>query len=782
MIPILSEYKDKEWGRPKQSIDPLKKQAEYHRQNSQFIYSLFTRNRCAWGNASYSRFDELRSYSMGEQSTDRYKKWLSNDLSTGESSTVAVDSFDSTPLSRVAKKEGWYNMMFDNISPAPTILNALHGQFDKMDFDLYVNVIDQESKDLEESEAYLKYFEGQNLEWQNEYKLKAGIPIDENTYYPKSPQEFEMYKAQGGFKLGVARSMQKLCRYSFDISKWDTVTRKRVVDDLICIRYGAVRDYFDSEDNKFKTKWIDPARLVIQFSNEHDYCDSEYAGYFSYWTISNLKLKLPDVDEEKWLQLAKGASGTYGNPDGDWSKYSVLDPTTGVYGYDGFKVPVFETEWIDTDIKKRKYYKDRYGRKQVKDLAFDEAGKDTPKKEIKNVSIRLVRQCNWVIGTDYCFDYGVVKMASRVNYSKPQLTFHVEQLLQPAIMERLVPILDQIEINFLRYQNSLAKMVENGYAINTSMLGNVTLGGQKLKPAEVIKLFKQTGFFLYQYSAGTGLYTGGAALPITAIDGGMKNRVEETLRTLDMWMGTIKTMTGLDVVALSSMPVAADSKEGQGEQVQITLDVLKPILDATAEIKESAGSSIMRRIQIGVRKSDIIKKAYAGVISKSDMETLVRMEGSGVQYGLSLKSRPDRIAKATFQKWIDIALQNTREQRPGIELHDAIRFKSLLDNGADIGELEQQLGYTIVKNKEEAQANSEKMIGLQGEENRKSEQEKIQGELVKIKAEAEAKIAEEQQRGVIKDRQANKEIIRDLYAELREAANAEDGINTSISR
>ena len=72
-------------------------------------------------------------------------------------------------------------------------------------------------------------------------------------------------------------------------------------------------------------------------------------------------------------------------------------------------------------------------------------------------------------------------MASRKNYSKPQLTFHVEQLLQPSIMERLKPIFDQIEITFLKYQNSLAKMVENGYAVNTSMLANVTLGGEKLQ-------------------------------------------------------------------------------------------------------------------------------------------------------------------------------------------------------------------------------------------------------------------------------------------------------------
>ena len=111
MIPTLDVYKNDEWGQPKQSIDPKKKLEEYHRSYSQFIYSLFCRNKTAWGKASYDRFDELRAYSNGEQSTDRYKKWLIDDISDGTSSTVATDSFDSTPVSRVAKREGWYNMM-----------------------------------------------------------------------------------------------------------------------------------------------------------------------------------------------------------------------------------------------------------------------------------------------------------------------------------------------------------------------------------------------------------------------------------------------------------------------------------------------------------------------------------------------------------------------------------------------------------------------------------------------------------------------------------------------
>lgn len=791
MIQVPEKYKSGEYAFPRTDINPDKKDGEYCKNWATAIFALYARNRTAWGANAYDKFQELRDYSNGLQSTDRYKKWLLNDIGTGADSTVAVDSFDSLPISRVAKREGWYNVMWQNISPAPRIMSALHGQFDKLDFDLYVDCIDPDSRALEEHAAFLALVEAQTASWQDKIKKDLGIPVDQNVIRPKSLEELDVMKARGGFKLNVSRAMQKLVRYSFDISRWDNVVREKVIDDLICLGYGAVRDYFDTEDNKFKTKWLDPARTVIQFSNEHDYCDSEYGGYFSLWTISNLKKKLPKVDNDDWLALAKGCIGQYGNPSGNWdSRYSELDPSTRLYGYDGFKVPVFEAEWIDVDIKKKLYYNSKYGRKSIIDLGYDsevkELSQDLKNKgasqELKNISVRLVRQCSWVVGTDHCFDWGVVKMASRENYSKPQLSFHVEQLLQPSIIERLIPILDQIEITFLRYQNSLAKMVENGYAINTSMLGNVTFGGKKLKPAEVIRLFKETGYFLYQYSAGTGLYTGGAATPITAIEGGMKNRVTETIQMLEMWMKEIDNTIGINALTLERIPDPNAPADTINKALLGVSNVIKPILDACFEVKQSAGECIMRRIQIGVRTSEDIRKAYTGVIGPTDMEAIKLMEADSPKYGMTLKPRPDARAKMRFEKWIDIALANTREQRPGIELNDAIYFMSQLENGVDLLDLEKQLEYTIEKNKQEAQAQAEKMIQLQGQTNMQNEQAKMQSELTKIKAQAEASMAEEKVRGMVKDQIMTKEKNYEWLRDLQQAADEEDGILTGTNR
>jgi len=114
------------------------------------------------------------------------------------------------------------------------------------------------------------------------------------------------------------------------------------------------------------------------------------------------------------------------------------------------------------------------------------------RQEVRPIFVRHIRECSWVIGKDWVFDWGILNMASRDGYKKPQAPFHVEQLLQPHSRE-ISTNLRSDRIDIPRYQNSLAQMFENGIAVNISMLGNVNIGGGKLKIAEVIKLAKQTG-------------------------------------------------------------------------------------------------------------------------------------------------------------------------------------------------------------------------------------------------------------------------------------------------
>jgi hypothetical protein len=794
MIPENLTAASHEFSFASRDIDPSKKGKDYCLQNARSIYALHLRNKTSWGVNGFKDFSIARDYSRGTQDVSQYKSWLLNDGSAGDGDTESIGTFDDTPVGRESKRKGYMNILFENVSPAPQYMNAIHGMMDKLDYDIMCDTIDANSKALKEEKKFVKLVESQNAEWQTEYKKKAGIPVDENVVFPKSIEELDMYEAKDGFKLNVARAMQKLLRYSFNLSDWDGTIRKKVVDDLITIGYAAVRDVYDTEDGKWKVKYIDPARLVIQYSNEYDYNDAEYVGYFCYWTISNLRDKMPEVAEMEWQNLAKACYTLYGNPRDRWQNfYSELDPTTGTYRYDGFKVPVFEVEWMDTDIQKKLYYKSVRGRDSIIPLPYDEKVKplDDEKikagaqQEVKHIFKRVVRQAFWVLNTDFVFDYGIVNMAAREGLSKPHLTFHVEQLLQPSLIKRMIPILDQISQLFLRWQNSLAMMVERGYAINTSMLANVTFGGNKLRPAEVLKMWRQTGIYMYSYSNNgvMGQYGGGAALPITPTDGGLGTRVEETMRAMEMQFSLLERLTGINPVSLGGTPDPNAPVGTTQAAMQGTTNVLKPILDSIFEIKKSVATSIMRRMQLGIRNNDKIREAYAGIISPSDMQALVLMEAEGVQYGIDLKPKPDGKQKARFENWINIALQNVREQRPGIDLPDAIYFMSMLENGADLLDLEKQLQYIIEKNKQEAAQQSERMIQAQGEQNMAAQKQKSEEEAGKIQLQGQVSMQEEQVRGQVKDSLLTKEFNMRFLEQLKASADAEEGIQvTNTSR
>ncbi len=788
MIPILDDYKSEGYGFPSHDINPALKGAKYCLKNNQAIYSLFCRNETAWGVVDQKRFGTNRAYSNGIQDNSQYKSWLLQDSDDNSSSTetTSVDAWDSLPISRVGKREGWANILWKNLSPAPALMNTLHGQFDKQDFDLYVNTIDADSRGLVEDEKYRKMVEAHFMDWQMEFKKKAGIPVDETMVYPRTQEEFDMFEAEDGFKLAVAVSMQKLLRHSFDISKWDTTVRKKVIDDLLTIGYGATKDYFDARDNKWKVKYLDPAFLVIQYSNEYDYNDADYAGYYSTETISNLRNKLPDVSEDELKKLAFNNFGKYGNPvSGDNNdRYSKLDPATQTYtGINGFKVPIFEAEWMDFDSERRLYKKNAYGRNLIVDLDWDEEVRPLSdwhiargaEQEVKKKGHRQPYQCTWVVGSDYVFDYGKVRMAARATLNEPVLSFHVEQLLQPPIIENLIPIFDEITQLYLRYQNSLAMMVERGYAINTSMIGNVNLGSSTMPVADVIQMWHQTGRLLYSYG-GNGLYTGGAALPVTPIDGGLGSRVDETIKSLEFAFRKIELFVGINLQMLGVTPKPNVPSSTTEDAMQATQNALKPIADAVLEIKQGVGESIMRRIQVGIRNSSVIRDAYRGIISPTEIQELQMMEKNSVQYGLTLKAKPDSMMKAQFNKWLDEAVANTAAGNVELYTADKMYFITRLEGGEDIMDLIRQMRYQIKKNKEAAQQAKTADIQQQIDGNAQNEQLKHKNEMELLQAEGQAKAGEEMVRGSVKERLENMKANAAFLQKLQDEAAAEEGL------
>ena len=96
-----------------------------------------------------------RLYSNGDQPVDQYKSYLLHQESN-DADVAMVGTFDDTHIGKMSKRQGWGNTLFKNVSPAPMILNAIHGMLDKYDWDVYADCIDSNSNDLKENIAYTK--------------------------------------------------------------------------------------------------------------------------------------------------------------------------------------------------------------------------------------------------------------------------------------------------------------------------------------------------------------------------------------------------------------------------------------------------------------------------------------------------------------------------------------------------------------------------------------------------------------------------------------------------
>jgi hypothetical protein len=544
--------------------------------------------------------------------------------------------------------------------------------------------------------------------------------------------------ANDGFKLNIAKAMEKLTRSSLDASHWEDTIKKKVLADGFEIGYLAARDYYDNEDGRFKIKYLDPARTVIQYSEEHDYHDYEYAGYFSAQTISWLKKKRPDITEQRWRELALNYAGWFGNEKSDqlsWSRDSMLDASETGYPWDEFKVCIFECEWMDTDLKRNLKIKSVYGRDTVRELDFDEVVKPLSKKQIERgaeqneekVYIRRYRQCSWVVGADdIAFDFGPVNMLPRPNMTKPKGTFHVEQMPQGGIIERLVPFLDNLQITWLKYQNSVAMMIERGYAVNVGMLMNISDGkGKKWDMLALLKMMRQTGILPYMLSM-TGNYQGGNPTPIAEIGGGMGARVQETADTFAMLFNMIEQITGLNPVALGTNPDPNAPVGTTQMALNATNNTLKPFVTALFEVKRSLADSLMQRIQIGIRANKDVREVYAGLIGEADVRMLQEAEKLGAQYGLIVRQRPAGEYKAELSRWIETALAASRDGGNSLELPDAMLIKEKMWRGENLTEIRQQVAYYIDRAKKDSERKQKEMVGMQQQGLMQQEQMKIQ--------------------------------------------------------
>ena len=707
---------------PDRSINPELKDENYHREWAKFIYSAFVSDRTSWGASAFSHINLMRLYANGEQPVDIYQNSM-----LGEPAETNGGQLADMPISRVAKREGWLNVLWKPISLAPKLMSNVQGMMDTVDFDVFVSAVDSNSRDMEATAKAKAYVLSLNKAFLTSYKSAAGLPTNEERSIPDNPYEIEMLERSDGFKVNYAKSMQKLVRHSMDISKWTDVLYKKLLTDLLTVRRAATRDYFDPEDRKFKTKYIDVARAGVQFSNDLDFSDAEYGYYCDLMTISEVRINMPGISEKELLSIAEANVGLFGNATfiQDGAKL-ISDPRVvpADLPWNNFYVSVFDCEWMDFNVSRAMEYTNVYGTNRFIPLRYNEpVPTPTTRQQRKGVTmservteIRQPHQCRWIVGTDYILpDWGKTHFAARPQPSKPKLSFNFEQLIVPSLIEQVVPILDQFQLTWYKYQNTRAQAIESGFAIDFGMLINLTDGdGKKYPLDEILKMWKQTGLLGFMTSRYGG-YAGGAVTPITPIPNNLQQDLAAIQQDFQTQFMLFEQVTGINPVALGQSPNPEAPVATSEAALQSTTNVLKPIITATKELKENIAVGLMSKIQAGIKAEPQIRKTYEAVIGKTGVQYIVDAEKDSVQYGMRSEVKPDQLFKQSIAKYIAISLQNGRDGKAGIKLPEAMLLEEQMLRGGDFTQLRQDFSYLLMRAEREYEERQNQSIDRQNQ-------------------------------------------------------------------
>jgi hypothetical protein len=676
MVYKVSKYESDGYN-PVRTADPNKKDEDYFRKNSEAIYSAYLKGRTGVTFMDAYDYSTLRLFADGRQSEDRYKNYFSREELPSPADVVNIAG-TQTGNSRESKRKGYFNVLWDVVSPATKHISTLVGMFLSYEYDVAADPVDPYSKNFVEDEKIRLWVEKENMGYFKGLLEQVGLEYKQPEFVPETVEELDLYEMSGGFKPSYAKVMEKLIKHTLDISSWRDEIKKKLYKDLINLSVACTRDYYCPVDQKVKTRYVDPEYLVVQYSRHPDFHDIEFGGEF--YDVTVTELLMAGFDRAQVEGIAKDYSGYNGNPTADrWGEYST-EIEAGVCGYDFFKICVFDCEWIDSDAKKELIHKNRYGKESVS--GYDYKKKLTPNQRLRETIRKFRYHCKWVVGTGLIYEFGKDTDQTR-DGKKVSLTFHPYKLETRSITRQLIPLYDNFQILWVKYQNALSMAVNSGYAINVDLLSNMKSDKGKDAKEEGVKRFLESGFLFYKETNPQGLKNTNLK-PIEQLEGGIGQMFTDIIAGFNFNTMMIENITGLNPISMGATP-DPNAPVGTTEMsVNSMTSTLKPILSGYLRVKQNMAQNITRWIQILVKYNKKAKDAYISTFGQFDIEVLVQAEGDNVRYGVNLEPRPTAIEKKALYDSANISLSNGRDGKPGINEADFFAIVRILENGGSL--------------------------------------------------------------------------------------------------
>lgn len=669
MVQIRNNIKQDNFGFPSSMVSPSDKGKEWCLQYIKSFHNEFSSGGGKILRYAMQDYEKYRSYAQGKQDIDQYKTMLGTKKRKGKAD------------------QSWRNLDWNILPIVPTLVAVTKNKVLGQKKDIVIRGIDQISQNEERTRRNQIITYLTNLPLIQKAKQDFGVetpsPIDPGTPIPANMQEVDLHMQMYPKDRYVMELYDQIDRV-MSINNWKQIWED-VVTDLVEVGVGGTKTYIDIT-GMVRVRRVIPERLVTNECIQADFSDLTRIGEYIQMTISELRSSVPSgtFTEEDYAKMASKGSGV------SYSAYGVdtYFRTNFRYPYDNEKVMVMDAEWFSADsfayvVDKTKNLKvnkqkDPYWLNRVESI--DENGKKTVgvtdeqyiefnKKKgydrtVEREAVNNLYGGKWIVGTEYIYDWG---LKSNMQRSMNRLgdcrsNFNLYTFFD-SYMRRIEPIADDIQRNWLHYQNMQAQAKPNGLKINKRALTSLSVAGkggaEVLDEFDILQMYTETGNLIYKGEDAAGRpypYD-----PIQELKGGINEAAVTHLEFIKNQIDLARTIFGLNEATDSSTPNPKLGKAIAEMLEQNTNTALGTIYYAYSHLFEETVKSVALLVpdaeMIKTAAKDEALGASSGQFFRANNDLSFR------EFGIVIEDGPTSEVRQRLQKYIELSIA-AKEIRP----------------------------------------------------------------------------------------------------------------------
>lgn len=666
---------------------------KWYQRQSEWLFWMYANNYTGIPFTERAEILNNRMYAQGRQPAEKYMKNFAK--------------FDKASN----RWKTWLNISFDIFAIIPKFRAWILGSFDKVDYNISANCVDETAGMEREMMIYKKVYAQQEKDFYDAVHFMLGQDNPEEEPLPFIPQnqaQVQMLIDMGFIKLVSEQKIEELLKQSEEDSKWKTVIKRKLFEDAFDVGRMWVKDYIDPVSKKIKTRYVDPAALIVR-SRIRDvfYEDITHAGEVKAYTVGDLRAY--GIKDEELAKAVRYYSNKCGN-----ITYNIGDILTDQF-YDCI-VYVLDGEFESFDFEKWEF-RETDGMKTPYRIKTDAQ----TKKESKNIAYPKWHRAKWVIGTDIVFDYGYQFDVPYTQDDRPTSSYSGVKISDRAPVSLIITDADDIQIAILKLRTAIAKSRPAGVVMDFNAIREIAQGGTKMSFPDIVAAFNQTGDMLAKNpTTPNGQAIAGINPPIIELKGGYGTSLTEAISAISFFINNMREKLGVGANTDGSQGLPETSATAAKIAEQGTSNVLRNMLMAYQSVKEQDANKRAYRFEIQ-GKADLLQQ-YEGIVGVEALDLMKFLDKR--HHGINVNALIDDDMKLQIMQKADISLNAAKTGGVGINFSDYFVIMRLCNQGL-LKSAELYLSYKEEKTKQDAQQLQEQNMKLNGENMQQQEAAKM---------------------------------------------------------